>query len=178
MCSSDLVKANPALALGPYVAVDPNPENGLAGPHVIFYGANVHIESGSGQTVDTTGLGNLVIGYDEDSFNPAVIDANRSGSHNLVVGRQNMFTASAGIVAGQANFISSVFATVTGGQCNAAGGTLFPGLVCVTLSTDTSDAASVSGGVFNYAFGFASSVSGAYLASWPMSPSMTVLPMS
>jgi hypothetical protein len=45
------IKANPVLALGPYVAVDPNPENGLAGPHVIFYGANLHIVSGSGQTV-------------------------------------------------------------------------------------------------------------------------------
>src|SRR5256714_7012629 len=70
----DQIKANPVLALGPYVAVDPNPENGLAGPHVIFFGANLHIVSGSGQTVDTTGLGNLVVGYDEDSHNPEIID--------------------------------------------------------------------------------------------------------
>ena len=154
------VKTNPALAVGPYVAVDPNPENGLAGPHVIFYGANLHIVSGFGQTVDTTGLGNLVIGYDEDSNNTAVaaiIDGNRTGSHNLVVGRQNMFTASAGIVAGQANFISSNFATVTGGQCNAAGETGLPG-GCI-FSNGTSDAASVSGGLRNTASGKFSTVS-------------------
>ena len=153
------VKANPALALGPYVAVDQNPENGLAGPHVIFYGANVHIVSGSGHTVDTTGLGNLVIGYDEDSNNAAIIDGNRTGSHNLVVGPQHMFTASAGIVAGTMNFTSSDFATVTGGQCNAAGGTAFPSGVCF-LTASASDAASVSGGLFNKASGGLSSVGG------------------
>jgi hypothetical protein len=151
------IKANPVLALGPYVAVDPNPENGLAGPHVIFYGANVHIVSGSGQTVDTTGLGNLVVGYDEDSHNTEIIDGNRTGSHNLVIGTQHMFTASAGIVAGQANFISSNFATVTGGQCNAAGETGLPG-GCI-FSNGTSDAASVSGGLRNTASGKFSTVS-------------------
>jgi len=151
------VKTNPALAVGPYVAVDPNPENGLAGPHVIFYGANLHIVSGSGQTVDTTGLGNLVVGYDEDSHNPEIIDGNRTGSHNLVVGPQHMFTASAGIVAGQANFTSSNFATVTGGECNAAGETSLPG-GCI-FSNGTSDAASVSGGLRNTASGKFSTVS-------------------
>jgi outer membrane murein-binding lipoprotein Lpp len=153
------VKANPALALGPYVAVDPNPENGLAGPHVIFYGANVHIVSGSGQTVDTTRLGNLVIGYDEDSNNVAIIDGNRTGSHNLVIGPQHMFTASGGIVAGTMNFISSDFAAVTGGECNAAGGTVFPFAICF-LTAGASGAASVSGGLFNTASGVDSSVSG------------------
>src|SRR5207253_1540014 len=106
---------------------------------VIFYGANLHIVSGSGQTVDTTGLGNLVIGYDEDSLNAAIIDGNRTGSHNLVVGPQHMFTASAGIVAGAVNFISSDFAAVTGGECNAAGETGLPVGVCLH-SLGTSDA--------------------------------------
>ncbi len=116
------VKANPALALGPYIAVDPNPENGLAGPHVIFYGANVHILSGSGQTQDTTGLGNLVIGYNEDSRNPGEIDAHRTGSHNLVAGSQHRFTASGGFVAGFENSVLSDYATVTGGDFNTASG--------------------------------------------------------
>ena len=61
------VESNPALALGPFVTVDPNPENEVVGPNIIFKGANIHVVSGSGTTVDNngTGLGNLIIGYDE-----------------------------------------------------------------------------------------------------------------
>ena len=117
------IKNNPVLALGPYVTVDTNTEQGLKGPHVIFYGANVHIVSGSGATVDNTGLGNLVIGYNEDTFNPSVIDAKRTGSHNLVLGPDNMFIGSGGLVAGALTIIAGKYATVTGGECNGAGPT-------------------------------------------------------
>src|ERR1700693_4715627 len=82
------LQANKALALAPFVTVDPNPENGVRGPHITFSGANIHIVSGSGSTSDavytrgvTTGLGNLIIGYDEI---PLVNwELNRGGSHNL-----------------------------------------------------------------------------------------------
>jgi hypothetical protein len=50
------------------VSVDPNSEDGVNGPNIIFKGANIHIV-GSGTTNDNgnpTGLGNLIIGYDED----------------------------------------------------------------------------------------------------------------
>src|SRR5258706_8467632 len=63
------VQSNPALALGPFVSVDPNPEIGVIGPNIIFSGANIHIVSGSGSTNDNgnpTGLGNLIICYDQD----------------------------------------------------------------------------------------------------------------
>jgi hypothetical protein len=53
------VQSNPALALGPFVSVDPNPEIGVVGPHITFKGANIHIVSGSGSTGDNgnpTGL--------------------------------------------------------------------------------------------------------------------------
>ena len=66
------IQSNPALALGPFVSVDPNPEVGVVGPHIKFKGANIHIESGSGSTDENdnpTGLGNLIIGYDEDPHN-------------------------------------------------------------------------------------------------------------
>ena len=119
------VQGNHALALGPFVSVDSGAENGLAGPNVIISGANVHIESGSGTTVDSTGLGNLVIGYDEDSIEPSTINVNRTGSHNLIVGPQNEFTASGGMVSGFANAILANYAGVTGGECNTAGGALY-----------------------------------------------------
>jgi len=52
------------LALAPFVSVDPNPENGVIGPHITFKGANIHIISGMGATNDNgsrSGLGNLII---------------------------------------------------------------------------------------------------------------------
>src|ERR1700723_2185374 len=61
----NLIASNPALQLGPFVQVDPNPENGVTGPNIVFSGANVHIVSGGGAgVVDQTGKGNLIIGYD------------------------------------------------------------------------------------------------------------------
>ena len=152
------VQNNHALALGRYVRVDSNAENGLKGPHIIFSGANVHIESGSGSTVDSSGLGNLVIGYNEDAGSTSIIDGNRSGSHNLVVGPQHEFTGSGSVVFGYANFTSANYASVSGGECNGAGPTAYP-LVC-TRTPGAGDAATVSGGESNTASGEVASVSG------------------
>ena len=122
------LQANNAVLIGPYITLDQNPENGLAGPHIIFHNANVHIESGSGNTVDTTGWGNLVIGYNQDTSTNAfcppssTIDANRSGSHNLIVGDCHQFTSSGGLVAGIANAISEPYSSVSGGNSNTASG--------------------------------------------------------
>ena len=53
--------------LDQYVKIDTNPINGVAGPHILITGANVHVRSGSGATdnnsVPFTGVGNLIIGY-------------------------------------------------------------------------------------------------------------------
>jgi FtsZ-binding cell division protein ZapB len=162
------VQSNHALLLGPFVSVDPNPEIGVIGPNIIFSSANIHIVSGSGRTDDNgnpTGLGNLIIGYDEDPINPLTGDSSlglptimqtsgfpsplspgdRGGSHNLVIGGGNRFTQAAfgGFVAGERNTINSFGASVSGGFFNSASG-LF---------------ASVSGGIRNSASGLFSSVS-------------------
>ena len=50
--------------LAAYVSVDTSTLNGLAGPHFLITGANLHIRSGSGMTNDggsPTGLGNLTL---------------------------------------------------------------------------------------------------------------------
>jgi hypothetical protein len=162
------VQSNHALALGPFVSVDPNPEIGVAGPNIIFSGANIHIVSGSGATDDhgnPIGLGNLIIGYDEDPMNSLTGDSSdglpimqapgvpsplspgdRGGSHNLVIGGGNRFTQAAfgGFVAGERNTIKSFGASVSGGFNNIASG-LF---------------ASVSAGVQNIASGQFASVCG------------------
>jgi hypothetical protein len=163
------VQSNPALALGPFVTVDPNPEVGVIGPNITFSRANIHIVSGSQATDDhgnSTGLGNLIIGYDEDPntalpadsaffgipimFLPGIptplLPGDRGGSHNLVIGAGNRFTkgASGGLVVGERNSIQNLGASVTGGFVNSSSGLL----------------SSVSAGVGNGAGGQFAGVSG------------------
>jgi FtsZ-binding cell division protein ZapB len=152
------VQANNALLLGPFVSLDPNQRVGVRGPNIIFSGANIHIVSGSGTTTDNgnpRGLGNLIIGYDDDpqtlsgggpGGGPPLLPGDRGGSHNLVIGRGNRFTQTAfgSLVAGDLNAITGISVSVTGGFSNTANG------------LDSS----VSGGAFNIASGSQSSVSG------------------
>jgi len=142
------------------VSVEDGTINGLIGPHFIFTGANVHIRSGSGSTDDFTfvpetfdesavllGLGNLVVGYNEDGvlFGLPVTDRTGSGSHNLIMGVKHKYPSFSGFVAGFNNTISGeVFSAVSGGLNNEASG----------------DGSSVSGGDGNTASGPSSSVSG------------------
>lgn len=103
-----------------YVSINPDPINGVNGPHIIFKGVNVHIQSGSGATVDTaTGLGNLIIGYNETD--PSV-GLPRNGSHNLVGGQMNSFSSSGGLVFGVRNAIRGQYAAVLSGERNIASG--------------------------------------------------------
>ena len=116
------VKSSKVFALNSFVSVDPNPENGVIGPHITFKGANIHIVSGSGSTIDngsSTGLGNLIIGYDEYIANT---NPSRNGSHNLVIGMYNQFTSAAhgGLVVGEVNTIGAEATAVTGGVNNTA----------------------------------------------------------
>jgi hypothetical protein len=155
------VQSNNALKLGPFVDVDPNPENGVIGPNIKFTGANIHILSGSGETDDggsLTGLGNLIIGYDE--LSPGQVDG-RGGSHNLAIGRFHAFTSSAwgGLVAGEENVINAASASVTGGTGNTASGSL-ASVTGGTRNTASGSRASVSGGDGNTASVLASSVNG------------------
>jgi len=112
-----------------------------AGNDITIAGANLHIVSGSGSTNGAVnGLGNVIIGYNEVRGS----GDDRSGSHNLVVGRGHNYTSFAGIVTGYRNTISGAYASVSGGDNNTASGTY----------------ASVSGGSTNTASGTESSVSG------------------
>jgi hypothetical protein len=166
------VQSNKALELGPFVSVDPHPENGVIGPNITFKGANIHIVSGSGVTDDhlstggsLTGLGNLIIGYDEPLPKSPLYPGQRGGSHNLVIGRWHSFVASSGsgafggLVAGEANAIYFEAASVSGGQFNSAY------YIASSVSGGQNNsvnglAASVSGGQFNEADGTFASVSG------------------
>ena len=134
--------------------------NGLRGPHLIIEGVNVHIRSGSGSTsesVGLTGLGNLIVGYNEpdDVSNPD----DRVGSHNLVVGKWHKYRSVGGFVAGLENTISAQYASVSGGRDNTASGRA-SSVTGGTFSSATGDGASISGGFENVASGLTASVSG------------------
>ena len=112
------------------------------GTTLTITGRNVQIVSGSGATDDggsLTGLGNLIVGYNED-----VTTSVRTGSHNLIVGTDHDYTSYGGLVAGGNNTISGPIASVSGGFSNTASG----------------ESASVSGGQLNTAIGITASVSG------------------
>ena len=114
---------NPVLTdLAKYVKIEPGIVNGVKGPHVIFSGVNLHVESGSGTTAEAgapTGLGNLIVGYNEM---PMPTGGSRIGSHNLVVGPSHAFSSTGGAVFGDNNLISGQSATVLGGNHNSATG--------------------------------------------------------
>ncbi len=149
-----------------FVHVDPKTINGLAGPHWIFEGVNVHVRSGTGSThgpcsddpgcARSRGLGNLLVGYNEGLRSQARV---RTGTHNLIVGSEHQYISSGGFVAGHQNGIWGDAASVTGGVGNRALGD--NATVCggeLNIASGTS--ASVGGGFENWARGNFSSVSG------------------
>jgi hypothetical protein len=106
--------------LDKYLTIDLNPINGVNGPNLVFKGVNVHFQSGSGATVDTTtGLGNVIIGYNETDPTVAPV---RTGAHNLVGGQMNSFSSSGGLVFGVRNAIRGQYAAVLSGERNVASG--------------------------------------------------------
>jgi hypothetical protein len=130
-----------------------------AANEVVITGANLCIVNGLGLTETTNGLGNLIVGYNE-SRPPGVVQDDRTGSHNVVVGRFNNFSSFGGLVVGNFNQISGQFASVSGGDENTASG-LFSSVSGGDENTASGGFSSVSGGVFNTASGFFfSSVSG------------------
>jgi hypothetical protein len=111
---------------------------------ITFSGVNVHIVDGSGDTYgDVNGLGNLIVGYNESRGENDI----RTGSHNIVVGREHNYSSYGGLVVGIGNTISGPYASVSGGWHNTASGPY----------------ASVSGGAYNTASGYIASVSGGYI---------------
>jgi len=112
------------------------------GNTLVFNGLNVQIVNGADATdSEANGLGNLIVGYNEERGDGS---DDRSGSHNIVVGKQNNFSSWGGLVAGRSNTVSAPYACVSGGSENTASG----------------ESSSVSGGRYNTASGDGASVAG------------------
>lgn len=142
----------PLTSLATYVTVDTGTINDLAGPHIVFAGANVHIRSGhfSGNSYRENGLGNLILGYNEPS--DSSFPAERAGSHNLVVGPNHRYNFGVGLVVGGSSRLGSDGASVSGGFLNSASG-LFSSVGAGLRNDASGDFASISGGADNIASG-------------------------
>lgn len=125
---------------------------------LIFEGCNVHIRNGSGSTDSLpNGLGNLIIGYNEDQAQQAM----RGGSHNLVIGMEHSYSSVAGLVAGYQNVLAAPHSSISGGTGNTVRGEAAS--ICGGLNnTATGDTASIAGGFKNTASGARAHVSGGF----------------
>ncbi len=125
------------------------------GTDFIFTGVNVHVRSGTGMTNGgTNGLGNLVVGYNENIGSYA-----RSGSHNIIVGKDHGYTSYGGIVTGYRNRILAPYSNISGGSLNIASGD-YSSISGGYENTASGGNSSVSGGWSNRALGEASSING------------------
>lgn len=142
----------PLAALAPFVTVDINPENGSPGPHITFHGANIHIVNGMGSTQLINGLGNLVIGYDENpdpSVNPFPMNG-RAGSHNLVIGRYHAWFQNAfgNLLAGEWNWAVKQSSFLAGFQSQSVGN--YSSILGGSNNETFADRTVIVGGVDNF----------------------------
>lgn len=134
-----------------HVTVDLDRLEGLSGPHLIFTGANVHIQSGWGYTEDgNTGLGNLIIGHNDD--HPGETPLVRTGAHNLVIGSAHAYSSYGGFISGHGNTVNGPYTSVSGGTENTANGPV-SSVSAGKRNTASGLAASVSGGLETHAEG-------------------------
>lgn len=122
-----------------------------------FSGVNVQIVNGTGNTDKKNSLGNLIVGYQEQRSTPEPND--RTGSHNIVVGREQNYSSYGGLLAGEHNTLSGVFCSVVGGRSNTAAGA-WSSVSGGEENQASTRAGSVSGGFRNAASGARASVSG------------------
>ena len=90
------------------------------GDDIFITEANLHIVNGTGDTETTNGLGNVIVGYNESRADPSTDD--RTGSHMVVVGKENNYSSFGGVVVGLRNSTSGAYSSVTAGIANVASG--------------------------------------------------------
>ena len=109
---------------------------------ITFRSVNLHLQNGTGTTDGTVnGLGNLIVGYDE-----ALTTSEKTGSHNIVLGRNHTYTSFGGLVGGTNNTISGPNSIALTGSGNVA----------------SKDSAVVISGFSNISDGFRSVVTGGW----------------
>jgi Collagen triple helix repeat (20 copies) len=108
------------------------------GTTLVFEGMNLQLLNGAFGDMDTNGLGNLIVGHNEEP-------GTQSGSANIVIGSQRQaFTSYGDIIGGAFNAVTARGALVTGVQ-NKAGGN-YDGLLGGRFNEATEEATAVVGG--------------------------------
>lgn len=115
----------------------------------------------------TNGMGNLIIGYNEDLSSSSDPDIDRSGSHNIVGGIGAEYSSFGGAILGREGESSGAYASVLGGVNNEARGSYSTVLGGGGDDSGTLDAniasgvlSTISGGHSNKATGQNSSIAG------------------
>lgn len=126
-----------------------------------FSNVDVQIVNGLGSTDTVNGTGNLIVGYNELRGT----GDNRSGSHNIVVGKAHNYSSYGGLVVAFQNSITAPWASVTGGAYNQAigGGCSVSGGSNNQAGAPGVAYSSVSGGSGNEASGNTASIGGGIL---------------
>jgi hypothetical protein len=121
---------------------------------VLFKGVNVQVVNGTGIETKMNGLGNLIVGYaDNTSGYP------RTGSNNLITGDNGGWSSYGGLLGGDFNQIHGPFDAIPGGRSSTASG--FDSTVAGGAGNFASGfAASANGGISNVANGFYATTSG------------------
>jgi len=133
-------------------------DDGLGGTvkTIRLTGANWQIVDGSGATDGApTGLGNLIVGYNELRG----MGDDRTGSHNMIGGKEHNYTRFGGLVVGKENEILGDWSSVSAGGRNTASAT-FSSVSGGYNNIANANYSAVSGGYRNIASGLASSISG------------------
>ena len=134
----------------------PVDDQGASATTIRLSGANLQVVNGSGATEgEAAGLGNLIVGYQEPREN----GNDRTGSHNLVVGRRNNYSSWGAQVVGSSNTVTGLLSSVCGGEGNSAVGD-FSVVSGGTENTAGGPGSLVGGGRGNTASGIDSVVSG------------------
>jgi hypothetical protein len=121
---------------------------------VLFKGVNVQVVNGTGIETRLNGLGNLIIGYADNTGGGP-----RTGSHNLITGDNGVWTSYGGLLAGDFNQIKGPFASIPGGRSSTASG--FDSTIAGGAGNlATGFAASANGGIANIVSGFYATASG------------------
>lgn len=127
----------------------------VLGTEFQIIGKNVSILDGSGATESNTGLGNLIVGYNEFGSN----GDDHTGTHNLVVGKGHHYSSFGGLVAGEGNTIRGRFNSIGGGYGNTTAA-FWSTVSGGTANQALGDYSTVSGGGFNTARNSGAVVSG------------------
>lgn len=117
----------------PHLSVEQLPDGqGGLNRTVRLTGVNLQVVNGLGATngypqdpgltldsvLQTNGLGNLIVGYDEAH----TVSDDKTGSHNIVGGYRNSYSGIGGVVVGGSNQSHGFLSSITGGTFNTASG--------------------------------------------------------